>query len=90
MEEDINKLRKEIDKLDTKLISLLRERLIVAKKIGKYKKKRFLPVRDMKREKELLLKVSNKAKEQGIKDIENIKKMFKSIISYSRKVQEED
>ena len=48
---DIEKLRKEIDKIDTNMIVLIRKRFETARKIGKYKRKNGLRIRDLKREK---------------------------------------
>ena len=87
MNSNIKSWRNKIDKIDSKIISLLRQRLGVAKKIGKYKKKNGLPIKDLKRERELLQKVAEKAKKRGLEDIKEIKLIFNSIMSYSRKTQ---
>ena len=87
MEEEINNLREKIDEIDNKIIGLLRERFGVAKNIGDYKKKKGLPVRDLKREKEVIDRVIEKTKEQGIKDIEQIKKVYIKIMESCRDIQ---
>ena len=83
----IENLRREIDETDTKIIRLLRQRFRIAVKIGKYKKIMGLKIRDFKRERQLLNRVAEKAKKQGIKDAKEIKKIFNGIMAYSRKVQ---
>lgn len=89
MEEDIKKLRDKIDEIDSQLLMLLRERFSTAKEIGKNKKDNNVPIRDIKREKEVLLNIANKAKEQGIKDVKEIKKIFRSIMKSSREIQKD-
>ena len=87
MNKDIEKLRKKIDEIDSKIIGLLRDRFNAARNIGNYKKKNGLPIRDFKREKEIFNRISEKAKKQGIKDAEKIKKVYAKIMEYCRDVQ---
>ncbi|MCR3754868.1 MAG: fused chorismate mutase/prephenate dehydrogenase [Candidatus Westeberhardia cardiocondylae] len=54
MREEINNLRKKIDKIDTSLITLVHQRILVTKKIGKVKKKYKLPIYDATREQQIL------------------------------------
>lgn len=76
-------MRKKLDKIDRKLIKLLKKRFAVCKKIGKYKKKNGLPVQDLKREKQIM---NNRAKKSGLsKDF--VQKLFKLIFKESKKVQ---
>ena len=75
--------RKEIDKIDNKIILLLKKRLESARKIGAYKKKNGLKIVDKKREKEILLDRIKKSKLS--KDF--TKKLFSVIIKESREVQ---
>ena len=53
MVKELVKLRGEINKLDNKLINLLKKRFEISKKVGKYKLKKGLAVEDKKREKEI-------------------------------------
>lgn len=48
-EDDLNTYRKEIDKIDIKLIDLLCDRIDICKKIGKYKKDHNIVIYDSKR-----------------------------------------
>lgn len=78
----INKLRKEIDRIDQDLIDLLKNRLSIAKEIGQVKASNLLGINDIDREnkiiKNLSIKANNDLKEE---DISNI---FKLIFSISK------
>ncbi|NLB82466.1 MAG: chorismate mutase [Clostridiaceae bacterium] len=50
---EINQLRDEIDRIDSKLISLFEERMQISKEVAAYKKANKLPLLDEKREKAL-------------------------------------
>ena len=81
----INKLRKEIDKIDQDLIALLKNRFSIAKEIGQVKASNLLGINDIDREnkiiKNLSIKANNDLKEE---DISNI---FKLIFSISKNLQ---
>jgi len=69
----LENFRKQIDKIDDKVILLLEKRLQIAKEIRKFKKK----TTDSKREKEILAKI----KSEYIQDI------YKTIFKNSKKIQ---
>jgi chorismate mutase len=76
----LEELRKKIDKVDSRIVALLEERVDLAKKIGEAKRKHGLPVEDAKREQEVLIKVTERTKlNQGF-----VKKLFEGIIGYCR------
>ena len=81
----INKLRKEIDKIDQDLIALLKNRFSIAKEIGQVKTSNSLGIDDIDREnkiiKNLSIEANNDLKEE---DISNI---FKLIFSISKNLQ---
>ena len=77
------KYRKEIDKIDNRIMKLVEKRLDSARKIGIYKKKHGLKIIDKKREKEVLQDRIKKSKLS--KDF--TKKLFSVIIKESRRVQ---
>ena len=54
------------------------------------KKNNGLKIKDLKREREVLNRVVEKTKEQGIKDIEEIKSIYKNIMKNCRNLQEKD
>ena len=80
----LNKYRKDIDSIDSKLVKLLLLRLRLAKAIGIYKKSNKLKIKDKKRESGIL---SNIEKYSGKAHQKFFKKIFGSIISYSKKIQ---
>ncbi len=78
-------LRKNIDEIDAKIVSLLLKREKEVKKIAVYKKRNNLAVVDKQREKEILNKVIKKIKGKSLEKL--IKELFKTIFKYSRKLQ---
>lgn len=79
----LNKLREEINKIDERLLSLIAERIKVVQRVGEYKVKNNLPVKDTTREEELIRKLNKKGEELGISNgiVEEIwRKLFE--ISY--------
>ncbi len=85
---ELSKLRKEIDKIDDSITRLLAKRLLVVKKIAKFKLKNNIEAYDSKREKEILQKKSELGKGLGLRKgyIEDI---FKKIISESRGLEKD-
>lgn len=83
---EIKKLRKEIDIIDAKISSLLLKRFKTAKKIGKIKKKENISVKDLKREKEVLKKVSTKTKNYR----KELREIYLKIIEKTREIQNEN
>ena len=77
----IEQLRDKIDRVDSRIIALLEERVDLAKKIGEAKRKHGLPISDPKREQEVLIKVSERTDKlnKGF-----VKKLFEGIIEYCR------
>ena len=64
----IKKYRKQIDKLDSQIISLLKKRQTLAKKVREEKIKEKLPLKDKKREQQVLKKAGK------------FKKIFKEVL----------
>ena len=77
--EDLKKLRKKIDEIDKEIIKCLARRFKVARKIGELKFKKNLPLRDLKREKELLKKRKEWARKNYLSP-SFIDKIFRLII----------
>lgn len=82
----INKLRAKINHINTQLVRLLNERVLVAIEIGKLKKKFNLPIYDSKREKEILKKI--KSQNLGSFPNHELEKIFKEIIRVCREAEE--
>lgn len=64
---DLNDYREKIDRIDDDMVRLFTERMEVAAGIAAYKKENSLPVLDMRREREKLLKIAEKTPE-GLRD----------------------
>ncbi len=79
-------LRKQIDGIDKKLITLLSRRAAVSKKIGACKKKHDKPVLDMKRWKTVLQTRIQQGKIYALPE-DFIKKIFMLIHTYSKNIQ---
>ena len=75
--------RSKIDNIDKKISKLLLLRFNLAKKISKYKKSNKIKIIDRKRE----LQVIKNIKKHSKRHEKFMKNIFKSIISYSRRLQ---
>lgn len=64
---DLNEYREKIDRIDDEMVRLFVERMEVAAGIAAYKKENSLPVLDLRREREKLLKIAEKTPE-GLRD----------------------
>jgi len=84
---DIEKLRKEVRKVDQEIIKLIGKRLSITKKIGGKKKKKGIPLKDWKVEKEVIRNAVDVASEEGLSD-KLIKTIMRNIITESKRQQE--
>ncbi len=87
--ENLEKYRKEIDRIDEEIIKLLDKRLKVSLKIGDYKRKRKLKIYDKKREIEVFDKLERLAVQHKL-DETFINKVFNVIVRNSRRSQAGD
>lgn len=85
---NIEPLRRQINITDKKIIALIGERLRIAKKIGQLKKTNGLPITNRKREAEVIAIAFKNGKPFCLKET-FVTKLFKLIISESKKVQKE-
>jgi chorismate mutase len=74
----IGEIRQRIDEIDRRIIKLLEERVAEAKEIGGIKKAAGLPIRDPKREEEV---IRNASKSSELSP-SFVKKLFKLIVGY--------
>ncbi len=81
----LKKNRKELDRLDQKMLTLLNRRLRITQEIGKIKKGIGKKIYDAKREKEILNRL--KRKNRGPLKEGDLKKIFAAIMQVSRKSQ---
>ena len=80
MDEELKKLRKEIDKTDREILTLIEKRVEIAGRIGALKKEKGLPVSDPDREKEVLDNIAKSTK----LDRMFARNLFSSIIDYCK------
>ena len=61
---DLSEYRKQLDRIDEKMLGLFTERMKIASEIAEYKRENDLPVLDLKREKEKLTKIEEMSPEE--------------------------
>ena len=81
----IDKLRKEIDEVDQKLMNLLLKRFSITKKIGQVKTSNSISIDDNDRENNIINHLSNKANNDLRK--EDIADIFKLVFNISKNLQ---
>ena len=84
---NLEELRKEIDKVDDELVSLLSKRKELIKEVAKIKKESNKPIFDKNREQQLLEKIKSNAKEKNL-DVEFIYSVYNIILRNSKEEQE--
>ncbi len=84
----IERLRKEIDKIDDQLLPLLNERARLAIDIGHIKRKINLAVFDAQREEQVISHIVSK--NNGPLEDERLIRLFKAIIAESRGLEKEE
>lgn len=84
----IEKIRKDIDRIDKVIITALAERMSLMPELAVYKKKRNVPVFQEKREKEIMDKILKIAKEHHL-DEDFAKEIFSSIFAEAKRIQQE-
>lgn len=83
MSEELENLRKKIDKIDLKILQKLAERFSLISKITEYKVKNSLPIFVAKREKEILRVRKILAKKLNLDEL-MIERIFRLILEESR------
>jgi|YelNatPaOPRAMG01_1025707.scaffolds.fasta_scaffold01886_12 chorismate mutase/prephenate dehydratase len=86
MNEDLEKLRLEIEEIDRKILSLINQRALLAIKIGEIKKENNISTLDILRENEILKKLE--ILNQGPLPSTAVVNIFKDIISFIRNLEE--
>ena len=85
--EELLSLRDEIDKIDSELIRLFKDRFVVSEKIANYKIKAGKAIYDPEREKVKLDRVSSLGEDEFEK--EALSELFAKIMELSRKKQQQ-
>lgn len=83
---DLREIRDRIDKIDSSLVDLLEERMIIVEDVAKYKKENNMKIFDSKRESEVIQKNTNRVKNDELKKY--IEKILNDIMSVSKEYQE--
>ena len=86
---ELSKRRKKIDKIDSKLLRLISQRILVVKEIGKIKELKNLPIKDPKREKERINRLSEEGRALGLTS-EMIGKIWRTLFQISYKIEKID
>ncbi len=86
MKDGLEKLRKEIDEIDRNLLKIISRRFSVCRKAGIVKRAEKMKIRDARREKALESLYEKRAKELSLNPL-FAKKLFKIIISESKRIQ---
>lgn len=82
----LDDIRKKVDRIDDKLLSLLVRRFALAKKAGVLKRERLEPIEDRLREKAVLERIKTRAKELDL-SASFVKSIFKLVIAEAKKIQ---
>jgi chorismate mutase / prephenate dehydratase len=85
--DEIPELRKRVDAIDDQILVALCERIMVCKAIGEAKKKQGKPVRDVSREHEVYMRISEKAAKFGLSGGQ-IEAVYREIVNMCSAVQE--
>jgi chorismate mutase len=85
--ENINQLRKKIDKVDEQILLLLSERVKVCELIGSVKKEHGLSIKDAYRESEVYAHVKQKAVEFALDPVQ-VEAVYRQIINMCHSAQE--
>ena len=83
----MDELRARMDRIDSEMVRLYAERMETARQIGRLKREHGLPVRDPKREEELLRRVEQEA---GEENREGVRALFTLLMAHSRDRQIRD
>ncbi len=86
MHDELTELRTKIDKVDSQIINLIKERLALVAQVGKYKKKKGIPPLDEERWQEVLQ--NRITQSQGISE-ETIQTIWNALHTEALQVEEE-
>lgn len=83
---NMDSLREKIDKIDEKILKLISQRQKIVKKVGDFKRKQKMPLKDSSREKLVLDNLEKKSKEYKISPL-LIKKIWLLIFKDSYRIE---
>jgi len=85
-EKEFQELRKQIDETDKQLLDILENRFELSREMALYKLVNDLPVKDNKREKQL---IKNRI-DSSVLDQKFLRKIFREILKESKKIQKDE
>ena len=85
--DEIEELRKEVDKIDDQIIDALSQRARICRNIGLVKKKKGLPIKDYSRENDIYKRVKQMAKKFGLNCVQ-LEAVYREIVNMCSVVQE--
>ena len=85
MDKRILNLREQIDNIDAKIISLLKSRMDISKKVGELKTALCIPVEDKGREDEIIQRLGELA-DENLKE-EQLIRIFMAVFKSSKQIQ---
>ena len=87
---NLAQLRLQVDNIDAQLLGLLKERLVVTARMREAKKQQALPLRDVKREQEVLERISRLNAESFPQlPAERLREIFRTVMEWSLEAQKE-
>lgn len=86
---ELERLRQEIENIDRELIRLIKERVDLAREVGKTKRGSDLPILDPAREAAVVRRAGELARAAGLAD-EDVRYLFWHLIGLSRRAQMEE
>ena len=90
-ERELNDLRKNIDKIDNEILTLLNKRMQIVKKVGEVKNNADTPIYRPEREKEIIDRLTKLSKRQnGILTKDEIEAVFLEIFAISRSLERKE
>ncbi len=81
----LNKYRKQIDKIDKKIIKLFEKRMDIARHVGEYKKEQNIEILDKEREKEIINTRTSQIRNPEYR--EYAKEFFNNLMCISKEMQ---
>jgi len=88
MTDKIQKIRKQIDRIDMVIITALAERMSVMPDIAEHKKEHDIPIFQEKREQEIMARLKSIAKDQDLNE-DFVEEIFLSIFNEAKRIQQD-
>lgn len=83
--DELIRLRQEIDEIDNNLIELFEKRMLIAKKVARYKKNQNIPIYDESRENEIIKKNIGKLNDKSLS--QELESLYRTVFEISKDIQ---